>query len=80
VEKSEDGYLDKYNLNLDEASVSAFYEKLLAKSAEKMKSNEKNPEQVDELPYDLFVASVFYFRQLADDLCKCESDIDSNDS
>ena len=64
--------------------MSAFYEKLLVKSFDQqqkdLKSTEKNPEQVEELPYDLFVASVFYFRQLADDLCKCEEDLDSNDS
>ena len=42
----------------------------------------KEPEEVEvqELPYDLFGSSIFYFRQLVDDLCRVESDIDSNDS
>jgi len=33
-QSSEDAHLDKYALNLDEAAVSVFYEKLLAMSVD----------------------------------------------
>jgi len=39
----------------------------------------KEEEQV-ELPYDLFVASIFYFRDLVDDMCRLDSECGSESS
>ena len=47
---------------------------------QQLKQAEEEEDEEEELPYDLFVASVFYFRQLTDDLCRVESDADSDNS
>ena len=69
---------DKYDLNLDEASVLEFYDKIISVSDVMLKES-KEEEQV-ELPYDLFVSSVFYFKNLCEDMCKLESDTESDNS
>jgi hypothetical protein len=69
---------DKYDLNLDEESVLKFYDKIIEISDATLKES-KEEEQV-ELPYDMFVSSVFYFKNLCEDMCKLESDVGSDNS
>jgi hypothetical protein len=66
-------------LNLDEEAVAQFYDKIISVSETQLKDLKEDEEQV-ELPYDLFVASIFYFRNLVDDMCRLESDCDSDNS
>jgi hypothetical protein len=69
---------DKYDLNLDEESVLEFYDKIIALSDAQLEEETKGEQA--ELPYDLFVSSVFYFKNLSEDMCKLESDVDSENS